>query len=116
LKRNELPGQTNAANGRTRSTRASRRSGTLPAFVDRDFQQLLKCRPGADPGGDYRRLIVCPKQNRRLDTKERELKDPHLRPFASIRASDLHARTPIRRYADTPIRCGRAGAFAASPH
>jgi hypothetical protein len=41
LKRIELPGQNNAANGRTRSTRASRRSGTLPAFLDRGFQQLL---------------------------------------------------------------------------
>ena len=29
---NELPGQTNAANGQTRSARASQRSGTLPAF------------------------------------------------------------------------------------
>ena len=29
---NELPGHTNAANGRTRSTRASQRFGTLPAF------------------------------------------------------------------------------------
>jgi hypothetical protein len=29
---NELPGHTNAANGRTGSTRASQRFGTLPAF------------------------------------------------------------------------------------
>jgi len=29
---NELPGHTNAANGRTRSTRASQRFGTLPTF------------------------------------------------------------------------------------
>ena len=29
---NELPGHTNAANGRTRSTRASQRSGTLPPW------------------------------------------------------------------------------------
>jgi len=29
---NELPGHTTAANGRTRSTRASQRFGTLPAF------------------------------------------------------------------------------------
>ena len=30
---NELPGQTNAANGRTRSTRASQRFGTLPQIT-----------------------------------------------------------------------------------
>jgi len=29
---NELPSQTDAANGQTRSTRESRRSGTLSAF------------------------------------------------------------------------------------
>jgi hypothetical protein len=29
------------------------------------------------------------------------MKDPHLRPFASIRGSDLRAHTPIRRHADS---------------
>jgi hypothetical protein len=38
---NELPGHTNAANGRTRSTRVSRRFGTLPAFEVGEFSSAI---------------------------------------------------------------------------
>src|SRR6202022_1335208 len=117
---NELPGHTNAANGRTRSTRASQRFGTLPAFevvwsgdfvADERLGFELWEAPGVFRAGSFARPIYRKEETERFRSTSTRRKE-RAEPFALCRgqrgrSGSLPARS--RRAASDPRRRRCAG-------